>query len=64
MKEVTAYGLSLGGSKLNKSFVFQFLSALTFSGAIFELITQEIIIGYSLLILGYYFLRQSDIKKQ
>lgn len=62
MKEITSYGLSLGGNLLNKFFIFQCLSAsaFSFSGAVLKLITQEIVIGYSLLILGYYLLRKSD----
>lgn len=64
MKEVTAYVLSLGGSQLNKFFIFQCLSTLAFCGAIVALVTQKIILGYSLLTLGYCLLRKSDKEKE
>lgn len=45
---------------MNKCFFFKILSAVVFSLAMFALVTQEIVIGYSLLVLGYCLLRKSD----
>lgn len=43
----------MGGSQLNKYLLFKYTSALIFSGAIFSIVTQEFMIGYSLLVLGH-----------
>lgn len=53
----------MGGSQLNKYLLFKYTSALIFSGAIFSIVTQEFMIGYSLLVLGYFILRKSDKRK-
>lgn len=49
--------------KVNKYVLFKFLSTLSFVVAVFQLLNQEIIIGYSLLALGYCLLRKSDNEK-
>lgn len=54
----------MGGSQLNKYLLFKYTSALIFSGAIFSIVTQEFMIGYSLLVLGYFILRKSDKKNK
>nr|QJS06085.1 hypothetical protein [Carnobacterium sp.] len=48
---------------MNNCLLFKYVSVLTFSGAVFTLISQEFIIGYSLLFLGYYLLKISDKEK-
>jgi hypothetical protein len=53
----------MGGSQLNKFLLFKYISVLIFSGAIFALVTQNFMIGYSLLVLGYCLLRKSDKEK-
>ncbi|MGB3160584.1 hypothetical protein [Carnobacterium sp.] len=45
---------------MRKSFLLKFFSAIIFILVIFSLLIQKIVIGYTLLILGYYLLRKSD----
>ncbi|MCA9765880.1 MAG: hypothetical protein KC455_05625 [Carnobacterium sp.] len=45
---------------MNRLSLFKIFSAIIFSLAVFTLLIQKIIIGYSLVVLGYYFLRKSD----
>ncbi|WP_414839132.1 hypothetical protein [Carnobacterium sp. TMP28] len=48
---------------MNKRLFFKSLSALIFAIAVFKLLTEGFIIGYCLLILGYFLLRKSDAEK-
>lgn len=45
---------------MNRLSLFKIFSAIIFSLAVFTLLIQKIIIGYSLVVLGYYFIRKSD----
>ncbi|SEL24253.1 hypothetical protein SAMN04488700_0398 [Carnobacterium iners] len=45
---------------MNRVSLFKIFSAIIFSLAVFTLMIQKIIIGYALVILGYYLLRKSD----
>lgn len=48
--------------KITKRNCYQFLSILIFSGAILAVFTKNIIFGYALIVLGYCFLRKSDLE--
>jgi hypothetical protein len=48
---------------MTKTSFFKYFSAVTFSFAVFTLLIQKIIIGYTLIVLGYYLLRKSDEKE-
>ncbi|MCM3513568.1 MAG: hypothetical protein ABS890_06595 [Carnobacterium inhibens] len=48
--------------KLTKRNCYQLLSIIIFSGAILAVFTQNIFFGYALIVLGYYFLRKSDLE--
>ncbi|SIO32419.1 hypothetical protein SAMN05878443_2386 [Carnobacterium alterfunditum] len=48
--------------KITKKNGYQFLSILIFSVAILAVFTQNFIFGYALIVLGYCFLRKSDLE--
>jgi len=48
--------------KITKRSCYQVVSILIFCGAILAVLNTELILGYVLIVIGYFFMRKSDLE--